>query len=305
MNTDLFYWLLNAGIFGTFIGLFVLLIGRFRRIPKRVIYLLWTIPFLRLWMPFGISNRFSVLTFISGFFTKIVPVTDSEAYPKVTGTNYVAAAESYFPVKYKTSLLESIFSAAALVWLIGFCVLVLTFMLLYIYTMSEMKNAKHSHDNVYISDRITAPVLYGIIKPKIILPVYMEHEESRYVFLHENSHLKRHDNLFRTAALVTAALHWYNPLIWLLLKKYYEDLELACDECCIRALSGDERREYAKSLLSAAESRNAFVCAFGGAKIRVRIENILNYRSLSLISAIIFTIFIIVIAAAFLTNAAL
>ena len=303
MNTDLFYWLLNAGIFGSVIGLGVLALRRVQRLPRRAVHVLWALPLLRLWLPFGLSSEFSLLTFVSRYATKTVTVYQSVSLPDITMSNAVQAADSYFPVTYKTNLLEQVFTVAALVWLVGFCALVITGILLYAITGAEIRRARHLRGNVYVSASVTGPALYGILKPRIVIPAYMENSNLDYVLLHENAHARRKDNLFRCLALLTAALHWYNPLVWLCLKRYMEDVELACDESVAAKLPPRERKAYALALVEAAEQRSAFVSAFGGAKIRVRVGKILSYRSLSIGAAAALAALLIVVAITLLTNA--
>jgi beta-lactamase regulating signal transducer with metallopeptidase domain len=132
----------------------------------------------------------------------------------------------------------------------------------------------------------------------------MENATIDWVLLHENAHAKRKDNLFRCVALLTAALHWYNPMIWLFMKRYMEDLELACDESVVAKLPPPERKAYVLALVEAADRRSVFISAFGGAKIRVRIEKILSYRSLSIGAAAALAVLLITIAVTLLTNAA-
>lgn len=304
MKTDLFYWLLNAGVFGSAIGIVVLALRRINRLPRRTVHVLWALPLLRLWLPFGFSSQLSVLSLISRFATKTVTVYQSVSLPDITLSNAVQAADSYFPVTYKTNLLEQVFNAAAMVWLVGFCALAITGILLYAFTGAEIRKARHLYSNVFLSDSVTAPVLYGIIKPRIVIPAYFADKNLDYVILHENAHARRKDNLFRCIALLTAALHWFNPLVWLFLKRFLEDVELACDESVIAKLQNAERKAYALALVDAIEQRNAFVSAFGSAKIRVRIEKILSYRALSVGAAAALAILLIAVAVALLTNAA-
>lgn len=303
MKTDLFYWLLNAGILGSVVGGLVLALRRIKRLPRRAVYALWALPLLRLWLPFGLSSEFSLLTLISRYATKTVTVYQSVSLPDITLSNAVQAADSYFPVTYKTNLLEQVFTVAALVWLVGFCALVITGTLLYAFTSAEMRKARHLSDNVYVSASVTAPALYGILRPRIVIPAYMEHTNLDYVLLHENAHARRKDNLWRCVALLTAALHWYNPLVWLFFKRYMEDVELACDESVAAKLPPCERKAYALALVDAVEQRSAFVSAFGGAKIRVRIGKILSYRSLSIGATVVLAALLVVIAIMLLTNA--
>ena len=103
---------------------------------------------------------------------------------------------------------------------------------------------------------------------------------------------------------MTVCVHWFNPLAWLFLKLLFADLELACDEAVLRKCNAEQRKEYAHTLLSAVERTNVFASSFGGAKIRMRVENILSYKKLSALSATGMVALLIAIAYILLTNAA-
>ena len=118
-----------------------------------------------------------------------------------------------------------------------------------------------------------------------------------------NYHIRRLDNLWRLAGFLTAAVHWFNPLSWIFLKAFLADLELACDEAVTAKYSEDERREYALDLLNCVQSKSLFVSAFGGAKVRTRIESILSYKKMTAFSAVGFGLLIIIIIYTLLTNA--
>ena len=65
------------------------------------------------------------------------------------------------------------------------------------------------------------------------------------------------------------------------------------------------KKAYAHALVNGAQSiheQALFASAFGGAKIRVRIDRILNYRRLSIGSVVCFTVLILAIAYVLLTN---
>jgi len=71
---------------------------------------------------------------------------------------------------------------------------------------------------------------------------------------HESAHIYRKDNLWRIIAVISASVHWFNPLIWLFLKKFLEDTELACDEQVLANCGEDEKKAYAMALVDCAES---------------------------------------------------
>ncbi|MDO4747898.1 MAG: M56 family metallopeptidase [Eubacteriales bacterium] len=174
---------------------------------------------------------------------------------------------------------------------------------LYITTKHELKDSRHLRDNIYVSDKITSPVTYGIIRPRIILPKNYNDNDLKYILMHEQAHNKRLDNLWRIVAIVTACTHWFNPLSWLFLKVFLENLELACDEKVLKNSAEEDKKRYALTLINCAESKSLYASAFGGARVKVRIERILSYKKLSLFAVITFLVFASVIAYTLLTNA--
>ena len=123
------------------------------------------------------------------------------------------------------------------------------------------------------------------------------------MLLHERTHKKRGDNLWRMLAFITASVHWFNPFAWVLLRSYLSAAELACDEAVLAKCGEERKKAYALALVSSEEKKTFFTSAFGGAKIRVRIENILSYKKLSALSAVGFTALVLVIMYTLLTNA--
>ncbi|MEA4848736.1 MAG: M56 family metallopeptidase [Clostridiaceae bacterium] len=302
MLSEIFYWVLNISILGSIAGLVVLSLRKIKALPRFAVYVSWGLPLIRLWLPFGIANEYSLLSFISRFTTKTVVIR--EKLPQLTTTNSIMGANSYFPIEYKTDLLENVFNVASIVWIIVCCAAILTSVLLYLFTKSELKPAELIRDNIYKSDRITAAAVYGVIHPKIIIPDAIADGDIDYIILHEQVHIERRDNLFRIIAVMTACVHWFNPLMWIFLKYFFADMELACDAKVLKHLNERQTKEYALTILACADRRAFFASAFGGARTKVRIENILSYKKLTLLSSLCFTALVAVIAVIVITNAA-
>lgn len=304
MLADIFYWVLNMNITATISGIVVLILRRIRRIPRTIINILWILPFIRLIFPFSLGFRYSIMNLLEGTVIKTVPFVSGDTYSNFTMTNGVKGVNSYFPLEYKTDALERIFSVASVVWIIIAASCVLISVLLYIIAKSEVGDAKHMKKNIYVSGKLLSPAVFGIFRPKIILPEYLKDENPEYVIMHENAHIRRMDNLWRIVAVITCCIHWFNPFIWLFLKRYLEDMELSCDEKVLRKCSEDQKIAYAKALIECEAKKTIFASAFGGAKTQVRIEKILSYRKLTVFSAIGLVALVIAVAAALLTNAA-
>ena len=303
MLGEIFYWIFNMSIAATICTIPVLLIRLFKRLPRRIFIWLWLVPFVRMCIPVGISSKYGIMALLSKFTTKTVTIVQIGDDSALTMMNHVMGANSYFPITYKVNLLENLFNIASVVWLIVALASILTLTIIYFITLGEMKDAKKLKDNIYISDKIKTPAVYGIIKPKIILPTEYDANRLNFILMHEKSHIKRKDNFIRLLAFIVVCVHWFNPFAWLTLKMLYSDIELACDETVLSKCNETEQKEYAYILLSTVEKTNVFAASFGGSKIRIRIENILSYKKISCFSIAAFSALIIAICYVLLTNA--
>lgn len=304
MLDDIFYIVLNMSITSIFIGIMVYLI-RYIKAPKFLIYILWVIPFARLTLPFLIASKFSVMNLVAYYATKTVTVWEYKDTSDFTFTNYIGVAKSYFPITYKTNLLQGVFETAALVWIIVAVALIIAVCMMYFLTIKEIKNAVHISDNIYISDIVLTPTVYGIITQKIVMPndIDLDNENTKFILSHEMVHVKRHDNFWRLVGIYTACIHWFNPFSWIMLKTFFSDMELACDSKVIKSLDKEKKKEYAKALVRySAREKVILSTTFSGNKVKVRVKNILNYKKITAISALSFVIFLIAVAVVLLTN---
>lgn len=306
MLSELFYWILNISIIGSLSGLIVLLLRKIKKLPRFAAYLLWSVPFLRLWIPFGIANQYSLLSLLSKFTTKTIVIWEKVPglkIPELTTTNLVMAADHYFPIVYKTDSLKNVFAVASVVWAIVVAAAILASGLLYVVTKSELRAAVLIRDNIYQSDKIIAPAVYGIFRPKIIIPTAIAECDIDYILMHEQVHISRRDNLLRVIAVITACVHWFNPLAWIFLKCFFADMELSCDAKVLKKLEDHQTKNYASALLSCASGKTFFASSFGGAKTKIRIQNILLYKKLTALPSLFFGALFIAIVIVLITNA--
>ena len=104
--------------------------------------------------------------------------------------------------------------------------------------------------NVRLSNRITVPVVWGFLRPVILLPVDANHwrvERLRAVLLHELAHIERWDWVVQTIAQVTCAVYWFNPIVWFAAYRMRIEAEQACDDQVLNA--GYRSTDYAQHLL--------------------------------------------------------
>lgn len=299
MLTDVFYWIVNMSAAGTIVGLFVLLLRLIRPLPRRFIFLLWGIPLLRLWIPVSVGGEYSLMALLGEVMTKTVVVY--ERFDSiVTAMNFVQFADQYFPVVIKTSPLSGIFEICSIVWLTVTAGLLGAYGVLYLAGKREVRDAVKLRDNLYLSPALRSPAVYGIFRPKIVLSHVSQDNE--LILRHETAHIRRGDNFWRLLAMATAAVHWFNPAVWIFLKCFLNDLELACDENVLKKCTPAEQKAYASALLDCHESRTITASAFGGAGLRRRIENILSYRYMTGFSVLCLAVLAYVAAYVLLTN---
>lgn len=101
---------------------------------------------------------------------------------------------------------------------------------------------------------VDSPMLAGLFHPVILLPRAPGAgglEELSLVLLHELCHLRRRDILYKALLYAAGAFHWFNPLVWVMVRQGVRDMELCCDDDVSALLTDQERKHYAQTILSA------------------------------------------------------
>lgn len=122
---------------------------------------------------------------------------------------------------------------------------------------SEIKRELNikQHVRLICSEYCLSPMTCGILFPIVWFPIYKEDVDKasyQYMIRHELMHIKHHDILIKYLSLLVIALHWFNPLSFLL---YYEIScigEMCCDSNVLEGQGEDARKEYGELLLQIA-----------------------------------------------------
>ncbi len=105
------------------------------------------------------------------------------------------------------------------------------------------------------SDKVNLPITWGLIRPKIMLPLEADEwseEHKQFVFVHELAHVKRWDTMTQLLAQLSGAFHWFNPFVWIAQRQFLNEREHACDDYVLK--QGSRASEYAGLLLDIAQS---------------------------------------------------
>ena len=105
-----------------------------------------------------------------------------------------------------------------------------------------------------VGDDIVVPMTMGCFRPVIALPSaarWWDASQRRIVLMHELTHVRAADWLFKLIGRIVCALYWFHPGAWWISRRLHDDCELACDDRVIEL--GVRRSEYAELLVNAAE----------------------------------------------------
>lgn len=86
------------------------------------------------------------------------------------------------------------------------------------------------HVTLRVSPDIRSSFTYGLFNPVIVISDTINCNERKCIVKHELTHVNSMDFITRGLCLLTVALHFYNPLVYLLFREISNVSELQCDE---------------------------------------------------------------------------
>lgn len=166
---------------------------------------------------------------------------------------------------------------------------------------------------VYSTAFLKSPVIAGLLKPCIYLPIHLisnyNTNDIRYMLMHELGHYKYKDALANYFMNIIGVLYWFNPIVWYSLKEMKNDREVACDTSVLKLLDEDDYEDYGNTLINFAEKVSStpfpFATGISGSmkQMQKRVINIANYHPVSFRKNLHSTLVYLMIAA-FLLGAA-
>lgn len=349
MLENIFTTVLNMSITASIVAIIIILVRAIfhEALPKLFSYAIWGVVLFRLLIPFSFSSMLSIFNIIP---TTQILIDNAQSIGAITyipneigtiqdtSTNIgnkiindviksslpTSLSHTSIPQTIKVALL-----VAGLIWLTGMAVTLAYCIYTYIKASYRLKIAilvkddnslKECRQNLNInrkvelfsSDNINTPVVYGIMKPKIIIPKLLSEmnndDTKKYIIMHELVHIKRFDYLLKPLSVLALCMHWFNPIIWLSFKLSQKDMEIACDEKVISAYDTDIRSKYATSLINMAAKQNGFfngsLLSFSESNLKSRVKGIMNYKKPVLFIGITVVVVLAVTAVVLLTNPA-
>lgn len=107
---------------------------------------------------------------------------------------------------------------------------------------------------IRLSEDISSPMLVGVVFPTIYIPCReISDDKMRMIFMHELTHYKRKDLLIKWFSVFINAVHWFNPLCYLLCANVSEACEVSCDMAVTRNMTETEQKMYMETILDITE----------------------------------------------------
>ena len=307
---DVFLKLVNLSISASWLILAVLVLRVvLKKTPKWVMPLLWGVVALRLVCPFSIESVLSLIPSAETIPSEIVTETrepvlyEQATLDIVTNPTLPPAAEVTVGVSRQQAQVD--FNIYSVLWLAGMAALLVHALVSAGKQKKKLATAILLRDNIYESEFVDSPFVFGVVKPNIYLPMHMDEGTAAHVIAHERAHLARRDHWWKVRGYLVLALHWFNPLVWVAYILFCRDIELACDERVVKGLDGAARADYSQALLScAAPGRAVAACplAFGEGNIKTRVKSALHYKKPACWVAAAAVRSVVIMAVCFLTN---
>ena len=307
---DVFLKLLNLSISASWLILAVLVLRVvLKKAPKWVMPLLWGVVALRLVCLFSIESALSLIPSAETIPSEIVTETrepvlyEQATLDIVTNPTLPSAAEVHVGVSRQQAQVD--FNIYSVLWLAGMAALLVHALVSAGKLKRKLATAILLRDNIYESEFVDSPFVFGVVKPNIYLPMHMDEGTAAYVIAHEHAHLARRDHWWKVLGYLVLALHWFNPLVWVAYILFCRDIELACDEKVVKGLDGAARADYSQALLSCAAPKRAVAAcplAFGEGNIKMRVKSALHYKKPAFWVAAAAVLAVVIVAVCFLTN---
>jgi beta-lactamase regulating signal transducer with metallopeptidase domain len=141
---------------------------------------------------------------------------------------------------------------------------------------------------LYATPDATSPLLFGLWRPRIIIPESIvdgfSPAELRMILTHELMHWRRRDVWVGWVQVLVQGLYWFHPFVWAANARIRHERECACDEAVLRTMP-DQRDDYGQTLvrvLTAARGRSLAMDHLAGvfergSRLQLRLEEIMSF----------------------------
>ncbi|SKC84945.1 M56 family metallopeptidase [Maledivibacter halophilus] len=344
-----FSLILNSSLQASIVALPIIALKSFfsNIINARIHYILWFLILIRLLIPFFPESDLSLFNI---FQTQILDTeSDFEKTISIHTINGKLDQKEFYENQYfdthnkinennlmKQSKKINVMSLKIIssIWFIGFLFMILLILksivriksktkyfnkvvdrnILTIFDKCKEKLEIQKEISIYTGNYFESPCIFGIFNPCIYYPQNMlaetNNKELYHVLLHELAHYKRKDHFGNLLGLLALSIHWFNPIVWICIKRMRQDRELACDSYVLEVIGEKEAISYGNTIIEflkhfslSKKQSNLLIFYKPNNQFERRIKMIKNFKKGSYKISIASIIFFIIIGTFILTNA--
>lgn len=109
---------------------------------------------------------------------------------------------------------------------------------------------KAKHFQVLLVPEMRTPAIYGLVRPKILMPDnHYTERELNFILRHEMLHYYCRDMLAKILCEILCIIYWWNPVVYLLRKIIARVIEINVDCRLTAGFSNDEKIEYMECIV--------------------------------------------------------
>lgn len=110
---------------------------------------------------------------------------------------------------------------------------------------------------------VSSPMMIGFVKPVILLPSSnYSMDELQLILRHELVHFRRKDLWYKSLVFLATAIHWFNPVIYLMAKFIAVQCEISCDAEVVKGTDVSNRQRYSETIIGVIKSQSRMQTAF-------------------------------------------
>ncbi len=139
----------------------------------------------------------------------------------------------------------------------------------------EDANMRKTKFRLVTSPHVATPLTIGLFRQtaSVVLPKRSYSQTDLELILrHEIIHIGRGDAWNKFFLVFCTAMCWFNPLMWIAMRRSADDLELSCDETVLLNADEEMRKQYAILLLNTAGDERGFTTCLSAS------ANAMRYR---------------------------
>lgn len=106
---------------------------------------------------------------------------------------------------------------------------------------------------------IKTPMVIGLFHSVVLLPkVNFPKDELPLILKHELVHYKRKDLWYKVLMMTASAIHWFNPVVHIMVRSVLTLCEISCDEEVLQGRDAKKRAQYGEAIIGVVRNGSTY-----------------------------------------------